>query len=221
MRQHTIAIVIAISLAAVPAAAERYELGLSGGANFLHSESVDALRGTDTQGVFRMHAAAVLPGVSILGNAAEVELAWEHGTAKGHSFQMLRTDLDVNSFTASLRLRRPLWRRISGYGRAGMSLAVADLDLRHGNSSARPLRDEDWALGTVAALGADLRLLDGGGPLRLGFRAELGYQLMSAFHFDASSSGDDGQLQIATLGADLGELDTSGPTMRLGLYGRF
>lgn len=210
---------LAILLSAAPAAAERYEIGIGGGANFLHSESVDALRGTDTQGVFRAHVAAVLPGVSLLSCAAEAELAFEHGTARGRTFQVLSSDLDVNSFAASLRLRRPLWRRISGYGRAGLALAFADLDLR-------PIRDEAWALGTVTAVGADLNLIGGndvgGGPVRLGLRAELGYRFMSSFHFDASrDDGDDDMLSIPTRTADLGELDTSGPTMRFGLYGRF
>jgi hypothetical protein len=208
-----------------PAAAERYEIGFTSGARHMVSASVDALTADDTHPVLAASAALDLTPIRIAGFALEVSGTYERLALSGTTFQRVESDLSVHSLRVGGRLRRALSPRWSAFGSLDMGWTTGSLRLHDAFSgNARPTHDRAHAASSVLGGGVDLSLMRHASQPRFSFglRGQLDYTVSSALAFSgAPEAGAPGELNIPTLSAPLGDIDLSGWSFRLGLFGRF
>jgi hypothetical protein len=211
--------------AASSAHAERYELGILSGANLASFDSMDAIAEDRSYATFGLSAAMKIPELSLLeGFRTEIDLRWETGSLGGTSFERINSDLEMDSLILGARLRRELSPRLSLFGRAGLGVTWASLDLRDSiATSTRQVHDEDRAALSTAALGADFEIgKRANRAFHIGLRAELGYSLLTDFDFSATPmGGGDDELSIPVMSAAIGSVNASGPLMRFAVVGAF
>lgn len=220
----TLTMTLGLSLAiSGTSAAERYELGLSGGMHFVPMESMDAVSEDMSYEIATLHAGIKVPELSLLtGFETEVGLNWDFGELRGTTFNRISAGLETDALTASARLRRQLRGPFSVFADAGLGIVWARLRLEDQlSSSGRPLAGKAKALLSSLGGGAELRVLDHEN-FRFALRTEIDYEVATSMSFAATpmKSGED-KLEIATASADLGSINTSGLVFRFGFVGSF
>lgn len=205
------------------ASAERYEVGIGGGSHFVPMDSMDSVSEKQGFGIFSLHAGIKVPELALLtGFESEVVLSWDFGELSGTTFNRIDTDLEVDSITASGRLRRQLWGPISGFGDAGLGVQWANLRLQDNLSgNSRPLTGNAKAALTSLGGGADVRIVDAP-AFEMALRVQANYVAATSMSFDATpmSSGED-VLEIDTRSSSLGSINTTGLVLRAGFFGSF
>lgn len=211
----------ALSLAS-SAKAERYQVSSGGGASYLPSQSVDSLTDATSYARFDLEAGMKLLHVPILGHM-EVGLNWDSGSVSGTSFGRIESELSLNTVMALARVRRPVYRWISGFAELGLGLQWGHLTLDDSDSnSARSIEDWDKAAASSLGAGFDVQLSDSNGPFNVALRTKLSYRAMTPLEFRATpmSEGSD-DLLLSSTSADLGSVNTSGMAFAIGLVGQF
>ncbi len=217
------ALIVATGFAIAPdVRAERYQVSVGGGSSYLPSKSMDSLTASTAYARVDLEAGLTVLHVPILGHT-EVALNWGSGAVSGSSFGRIESDLSLNTVMALARVRRPVYRRVSGFGEFGLGVQWGHLTLDDASSnSARSL--EDWDKAAVSSIGAglDVQLTNSRGPFNLGIRTKLSYRAMTSLEFNAApmSEGSD-ELLLSTTSASLGSVNTSGMAFAIGLVGHF
>lgn len=192
-----------------------FEASVGPTTRWMTTSSIDPVTAKDSAGFFSATVGYGL-GSPLLGEGLTVvpEVSYALGTLRGTMFSSTDASLRVNTVTAGIRVVRPLWRSLSGYGRAGLGLAHGQIELDGG---AMMVRDGDWSGMTTAALGFEAKTST---LLEVGLRVELGYAMAQSFGFDATrdrEGEDDDVLHIPTAAAALGDIDPDGFTFRVAL----
>jgi hypothetical protein len=212
---------IGAALLAAPAArADRYEVSAHSGVRWMTAESLDALAAEDGHGQAGVVASVGLDAVRPLGMTLFVDAIYDYAAVEGTTFGRVQSSLSVHSMMLGARLERPLWRAVSGWGRVSLGYATGSLSLTDAfTSSARATSDR--AHGAVSTVGAGVDVAVARAERRaLGVRLGFDYTRATSLAFKAAPE-DGGALAIPVLSASLGELDLSGWSYQLGLYGRF
>jgi hypothetical protein len=216
-------LVVAAGLSlASEARGEDYQVSIGGGSSYLPSKSVDSLTDATGYARFDLEAGLQVLHVPILGHT-EVALNWGSGAVSGSSFGRIESELNLNTVMALARVRRPVYRRVSGFAELGLGLQWGHLTLDDSASnSARSVEDWDKAAASSIGAGLDIQLTNSNGPFNLGLRTKLSYRAMTPLEFRATpmSEGSD-ELLLSTASADLGSVNTSGMAFAIGLVGHF
>jgi opacity protein-like surface antigen len=220
----TLGLGLALSLAFPgQARADRYEVGLGGGAHFVPMESMDSVSEERSFGIFSMHLGLKLPELAVLsGFESEVGLDWDFGELDGSTFNRIASELEMDALMARARLRRQLRGPFSAFADAGLGIQWAKLrleDERAGN--ARPLAGKAKAALSSLGGGAEIRIIDDP-RVKFSLRTQVHYQVATSMSFDATpmKAGED-KLEIATESASLGSINTTGLVFRAGFVGSF
>jgi hypothetical protein len=203
--------------------AERFELGITGGAHFVPFGSMDSIGDDRSYTLGGLQAGVRLPELPIIGGfTSEASIRWDTGTFSGTTFNRISADLDINSITTTGRLRRALLDNLSAFGEFGLGVQWGTLSLldAHAQSSSRPLSGSDTAALTSIGGGFDFQFIRTP-KLSFSLRSQLNYEATTSMTFSATpmSSGD--ELVIDTQAARMGSINASGPALRIGVVGSF
>ncbi|RMH44333.1 MAG: hypothetical protein D6689_02570 [Deltaproteobacteria bacterium] len=218
----TMIIAAGMCAAATTSASPAFEVGVASGARAMRSTSVDTLTEDDSHESLALTAAYRVVDLPALGLRVRAEVAYLHERVGGTTYQQIDSDLVTHGVRAGARVERDLrsWLTLhagvwAGYKRG--TLALSDRAF----GSARATEDTARAATVAATAGVDLAIVRRR-SWRLVARTEFEYERASAMHFVARpAAGDDGALTIPTRSASLGDLDTSGPAIHVGIAVQF
>jgi hypothetical protein len=142
-----------------------------------------------------------------LTSALSVGLGYLSATYGDKVYRDLEVELERRGVRLDAQWRHPLTQVLSVYGRGGVGLDFWSFKLAdYGQSS---VEDEAWRPALFAAGGVEAWVLRSpDSPLALGLTVETGWE--QAFGWEVEDGG-----------TSLGTLDASGPSLRLGVTGRF
>jgi hypothetical protein len=188
---------LAILLAAAPARADTWQVGAATSLRHHGSPSLDPLAADDSHAALSLSVGRRLPWLDgpRLHLLADAQL--EVGGIDGTTFQSIATHTGLVTGLAGVLAHRELGRRFSLLGRAALGLTRVDVELATGGGR---LEDRAWTPTAYLGTGADFQFFD-----HLALRAEVGYLATAPIDVEP----------------DLGRLDVSAWSLRLGLAGRF
>lgn len=218
------AIALAALVAAHSAAKADAGIGATMGVNhsLLRSDSINAISDGDSLVGSVISASYRLGELNGFTLAVGAELA--PGQMTGDTFQQIETDLFVLRLGAGLCASYPLTEHISGFGRVTTGVEWATLSLSNPISAADPIEDGSRAATASTFGGFDLSFnsVDSDKPVKLGLRAEAGYtRSMSHTFAGHPAESDEDAIEISTVAARLGDINTSGWGYRISLVLRF
>jgi hypothetical protein len=192
------------------------ELRFGGGARALRSASANALTGDNLAGTSLGYArdlgVAVLPGVALWLDAGAT-----FGEATGRMFQTVTTDLATTGFTAGLRARFALRRRIAASASLDVGMQRARVELATAGTTAS---DHGWGAMTRAVAALDL-LAIATPRFGLGVRFELGHVLAQPVSLTPRRATGDGVIELPMAAFALGGLDLGGPAFDVSVIAQF
>lgn len=225
MKRITIAAAALLGALAVSQPVEA-DVGIDASLGFAHSlmrsDSINSVADHDSLAGSMMSAGYRLGTFN--GIALTVLGQLELGSLSGDTFQQIDTDLWVTRLAVGLRGSYPVYDRISAFGRVTTGVEWGHLSLSNPISAADPI--DDWSRGGTAALfgGAELTFdeLSSSNVVGFGVRLEAGYTRSTSLGFSAQPSVvDEDTIEISTVAAQLGELNTSGWGYRVSVVMKF
>jgi len=230
MQLRTLLVALALVAAPTTAAADNYELSIGSTARWMHRGSMDAVTADNSHNAFSVGVAIRLNRVTIPFFDLYVDAMVETGSIDGETFQRIDSETSMLHGMVGARAQRRLSKHFYGFGRAAIGTAKVSLTLRDTYSYTESMEDRGVAGTTYWGGGLDLiairkpRTQTSKKMITMGLRAEAGYTAFTSVSMravPASANSDDDIIRIPTKSIDIGDVNLSAWSFRVGLYGRF